>query len=84
MDIHEMRKWTRRDPFRPFQIRCHEGTVYRVPTLGLASAAGREVVVGIPDSHNVAVSAEFVDYTRIAAVEPLDEAVKPAPCGVET
>ena len=77
MDMHEMRKWTRRDPFVPFQIRCHDGAVYRVPALGLASAAGREVVVGVPNARNLAKYTVFVDYGRIAAVEPLDET--PAP-----
>jgi hypothetical protein len=72
MDVHEMRKWTRRDPFVPFQIRCHDEAVYRIPALGLASAAGREVVVGIPNQRNLARYIEFVDYTRIAAVEPLE------------
>lgn len=74
MDIHEMRKWTRRDPFVPFQIRCRDGAVYRIPALGLASAAGQEVVVGIPNARNLARYIEFVDYNRIAAVEPLDAA----------
>ena len=80
MDIHEMRKWTRSDPFTPFQIRCHDGTIYRIPALGLASAAGREVVVGIPNKRNLARYLEFVDYSRIAAVEPLEEipAAEPA------
>lgn len=76
MDIHEMRKWTRRDPFQPFQIRCHDGAVFRIPALGLASAAGREVVVGIPNSRNLAMYTTFVDYSRIAAVEPLDDSKK--------
>ena len=36
-------------------------------------AAGREVVVGIPNSRNLAKYTTFVDYSRIAGVEPLDE-----------
>ena len=50
--LEQIRHFLKNTPFRPFEIHCSSGEVFRVEHLENAAVVGQEVVMALPDSQN--------------------------------
>jgi hypothetical protein len=68
MNIEELRRALRDDPFRPFRLRMRSGEVFDVPEIGrmALSAGGTHATVYLEDS------IRFLDPREAVAMEPME------------
>ena len=76
-------KWTRRQPFRPFQLRLTDGSTYDVHHPDMILPTPHEVAVGVPSmrgSADPSLTNEliFVSYFHIMEIDPLPLPAAPA------
>jgi hypothetical protein len=66
--LEQVRYFLKNVPFRPFQIHCSSGEVFRVEHPENAAIVGKQVVVALPDGQN-AIMISPLHITGVAGLQ---------------
>jgi hypothetical protein len=66
--LEQVRHFLKSEPFRPFEIHCSSGEVFRVEHPENAAIVGHQVVVALPDGEN-AIMISPLHITGVSGVQ---------------